>query len=160
MDRALAVRATSNEAEADELVEEAFKDGRIFVCTGGPGTGKTTVAQSCVHRTLELGGQVLLAYPTNRQASRIRAKLPDEVQVDTYHAAFGLDEEPGTMAAALAQYALVVVDEDAAATFRACGQIVDPSRQRTSRAEMSCKCVVTERKGLGTAPCGNVWSSE
>ena len=111
VDRALAVQTTNNEADADDLVEEAFKDGKIFVCTGGPGTGKTTVALSCVHRTLELGGRVLFAYPTNRQASRMRAKLPEEVQVDTYHAAFGLDEEPGTMAAALAQYALVVVDE-------------------------------------------------
>ena len=111
VDRFLAVQATANETEADELVEEAFKDGKIFVCTGGPGTGKTTVALSCVHRALELGGQVLFAYPTNRQASRMRAKLPEEVQVDTYHAAFGLDEEPGTMAAALAQYALVAVDE-------------------------------------------------
>ena len=111
VDRFLAVQATANETEADELVEEAFKDGRIFVCTGGPGTGKTTVALSCVQRTLELGGQVLFAYPTNRQASRMRAKLPGEVQVDAYHAAFGLDAEPGTMAAALAQYALVVVDD-------------------------------------------------
>ena len=49
-------------------------------------------ALACVTRTLELGGSVLFAYPTNRQASRRRAKLPADVAVDTYHAAFGLDD--------------------------------------------------------------------
>ena len=41
----------------------------------------------------------------------MRAKLPKEVSVDTFHAAFGLDEELGTCVAALAQYDLIVVDE-------------------------------------------------
>ena len=111
VDRAMAARATEDEEEADALLEEAFEEGKIFVCMGGPGTGKTTVALSCIQRTLEAGGQVLFAYPTNRQSSTRRSTLPAEVQVDTYHAAFGLDEEPGTMVAALAQYDLVIADE-------------------------------------------------
>ena len=41
----------------------------------------------------------------------MRAKLPDEVDVDTFHASFGLDEEPGTCCAAIAQYDLIVADE-------------------------------------------------
>lgn len=111
VDRAMATRAMEDEEEADALVEEAFQEGKIFVCCGVPGSGKTTVALNCIHRTLEAGGKVLFAYPTNRQSSTRRATLPAEVQVDTYHAAFGLDEEPGTMVAALAQYDLVIADE-------------------------------------------------
>ncbi|CAK9001394.1 ATP-dependent DNA helicase pif1, partial [Durusdinium trenchii] len=41
----------------------------------------------------------------------MRAKLPPEVVIDTYHAAFGLDEKPGAAAVGLAQYALVIIDE-------------------------------------------------
>ena len=41
----------------------------------------------------------------------MRSKLPEEVDVDTFHASFGLDEEPGTCAAAIAQYDLIVADE-------------------------------------------------
>ena len=90
--RSLEARA-AKEDEADELIEDAFKNGKIFVCHGGPGTGKTTVARACVAETLKSDGRVLFAYPTNRQASRMRAKLPNEVDVDTFHASFGLDSE-------------------------------------------------------------------
>ena len=93
------------------LVEEAHTEGKIFVCTGGPGTGKTTVALACVRHASEEGGKVLFVYPTNRQASRMRAQLPPEVEVNTYHAGFGLDEEPGNVAICLARYSLIVVDE-------------------------------------------------
>ncbi|CAE7464754.1 unnamed protein product, partial [Symbiodinium sp. CCMP2456] len=110
VDRALAVLAAGPEDDVESLLAEAF-DGKIFVCTGGPGTGKTTVALACVQRTLQEGGKVLFVYPTNRQASRMRTKLPSEVEVNTYHAGFGLEEEPGAMAVSLSQYALIVVDE-------------------------------------------------
>eukprot|EP00439_Symbiodinium_sp_Y106_P008083 s9194_g1.t1 len=111
VERALAVQQTVTEADADELLQEAYDQGKIFVCTGGPGTGKTTTALAAVRRTLSLGGEVLFTYPTNRQASRMRAKLPATVAVDTFHAAFALDEPPGTVLPALARYALIVVDE-------------------------------------------------
>ena len=111
VDRAIAVQAAGLEDDVEEMMEEAYKEGKIFVCTGGPGTGKTTVALACVHRALREGGKVLFVYPTNRQASRMRAKLPPEVDVHTYHAGFGLDEEPGAVAISLSQYALIVVDE-------------------------------------------------
>ena len=111
VERALAVQQTVTEADADELLQEAYDQGKIFVCTGGPGTGKTTTALAAVRRTLNLGGEVLFTYPTNRQASRMRAKLPATVAVDTFHAAFALDEPPGAVLPALARYALIVVDE-------------------------------------------------
>ena len=110
VERSLSARWASEE-EADAILDEVFKHKKIFVCHGGPGTGKTTVARACVDRTLGLEGRVLFSYPTNRQASRMRAKLPEEVDVDTFHASFGLDEEPGTCAAAIAQYDLIVADE-------------------------------------------------
>ena len=111
VDRAVAVQTAGLEDDVEDMMNEAYKEGKIYVCTGGPGTGKTTVALACVHRALQAGGKVLFVYPTNRQASRMRAKLPKDVDVDTYHAGFGLDEEPGAVAVSLSQYALIVVDE-------------------------------------------------
>ena len=112
VDRFLAVQAAEEgERGLEEKMAEACAQGRIFVCTGGPGTGKTTVALACVRRTLDQGGRVLFVYPTNRQASRMRKRLPPEVVVNTYHAGFGLDEAPGNQVVSLAQYALIVVDE-------------------------------------------------
>ena len=111
VDRAIAMQSAGLQDDVEEMLQDAYTQGKIFVCTGGPGTGKTTVALSCVHRALREGGKVLFVYPTNRQASRMRAKLPREVHVNTYHAGFGLDEEPGAVAVGLSQYALIVVDE-------------------------------------------------
>ena len=101
MDRYMAAKVAEHEEAAEPWVEDAYRNGKIFACTGGPGTGKTTVALACCQRVLELGGSVLFAYPTNRQASRMRAKLPPEVVIDTYHAVFGLDEKPGAAAVGL-----------------------------------------------------------
>ena len=111
VDRAIAVQTAGLGDDVDGLMEEAYKEGKIYVCTGGPGTGKTTVALACVEHARQAGGKVLFVYPTNRQASRMRAKLPKDVDVDTYHAGFGLDQEPGSAAVSLSQYAMIVGDE-------------------------------------------------
>ena len=110
VDRAESAR-NATEEEADDIRQDAFDNGKVFVCTGGPGTGKTTVAMSSVNRALAKDLPVLFAYPTNRQASRMRAKLGRDVHVDTCHAAFGIDEELGAALPSLVQYALIVVDE-------------------------------------------------
>lgn len=111
VDRALAIQSAAHDEDVEDRLQQARTEGKIFVCTGGPGTGKTTVALACVHRVLRANGKVLFAYPTNRQSSSMRCKLPPEVDVNTYHAAFGLDEEPGAVAVSLSQYALIVADE-------------------------------------------------
>eukprot|EP00438_Fugacium_kawagutii_P000653 Skav222305 [mRNA] locus=scaffold1249:3867:8406:+ [translate_table: standard] len=111
VDRALAIQSAGEDEDVEDLMREAYEKGKIFVCTGGPGTGKTTVALASIHRALREGGKVMFVYPTNKQSSSMRCKLPREVEVNTYHAGFGLDEEPGAVAVSLSQYALIVVDE-------------------------------------------------
>lgn len=44
---------------------------RVFILTGGPGTGKTTVTRTIVRLWQELGKHVLLASPTGRAARRL-----------------------------------------------------------------------------------------
>ena len=44
---------------------------RIMILTGGPGTGKTTVAVRHPHPVFKLGRKTLLAAPTGRAAKRL-----------------------------------------------------------------------------------------
>lgn len=46
-------------------------DGRLFVLTGGPGTGKTTTVRSFVEACESRGARVLLCAPTGRAARRL-----------------------------------------------------------------------------------------
>jgi hypothetical protein len=107
----LEIENVRSEIEGDRLRAEA-RQSKASVCLGPPGTGKTTVAFSCIDRALAEGGRVLLALPTAQLASRMRARYGDKVDIDTCHAAFGLHEpaEQGE-ASLLAIYALIVVDE-------------------------------------------------
>ncbi len=60
--------------EYDALQRKALKcaiRNRIFVLTGGPGTGKTTTLNALIRLLEEMGETVLLAAPTGRAAKRL-----------------------------------------------------------------------------------------
>lgn len=44
---------------------------RMFIITGGPGTGKTTILKGILHLARKLGDNILLAAPTGRAAKRM-----------------------------------------------------------------------------------------
>ena len=109
--QAAAARAAQDADELDDLRERAAKNARPIAGLGPPGTGKTTVLNSCVDAILEGGGRVLYALPTAQLAARVRSRHPT-ADVDTCAAAFWLwKERADEHLDALAQYDLVVVDE-------------------------------------------------
>ena len=56
--------------EQKKAVEASVKQG-VFVLTGGPGTGKTTVIKGIISVLAEAGCKILLAAPTGRAAKRL-----------------------------------------------------------------------------------------
>ena len=113
--------ATSMEAQnatEDVQIEQARArlqgvKHRPLICSGKPGTGKTTVALDCVRKALDDGACVLVASPTARMAARLRQRmgsLPNLV-IETVAAAFQLHlpEEEGLFA--MYGFNLVIVDE-------------------------------------------------
>ena len=62
--RAATARAAQDVDELDVLREAASKNAKPIAGLGPPGTGKTTVLNSCVDWALEGGGRVLYALPT------------------------------------------------------------------------------------------------
>lgn len=105
---------TGDEAAQDLLREEARKLGhRPIICSGRPGTGKTTVLHRNVHDTLAAGGQVLVTIPTARQSTRMGAKLGQQegLVVETAAAAFQFHKAEQEALYAIYGYDLVVVDE-------------------------------------------------
>ena len=58
----------------DEVQIEAVKNAassKVFVLTGGPGTGKTTITKAIIQIFINAGKTVLLAAPTGRAAKRM-----------------------------------------------------------------------------------------
>ena len=84
VDQALATEACPDEAAAEELRERAQEHGKVIAGLGPPGTGKTTVVDSCIARAKALNARILLALPTGQLAARMRDRHPD-VDVDTCH---------------------------------------------------------------------------
>lgn len=58
-------------AEAQKAAIKASVDHGVFVLTGGPGTGKTTVVKGIMAVLEEAGCKILLAAPTGRAARRL-----------------------------------------------------------------------------------------
>ena len=77
---------------------------------GGPGTGKTTVAEASIRRAKELGARILITVPTGQMTSRMRERFPD-LEVDTCHGAFLFHKPENEALPLMSQYDLVVVDE-------------------------------------------------
>ena len=57
-------------AEQEKAVEASVEQG-VFVLTGGPGTGKTTVIKGIISVLAQAGCKILLAAPTGRAAKRL-----------------------------------------------------------------------------------------
>jgi exodeoxyribonuclease V alpha subunit len=57
-------------AEQREAVEEACVQ-KVFIITGGPGTGKTTITRMIVRALADVGLKIKLAAPTGRAAKRL-----------------------------------------------------------------------------------------
>lgn len=67
-------RLSSLNIEYDETQLQAIHqalDYKVFILTGGPGTGKTTTTKGIITAFTMLGKQVLLAAPTGRAAKRM-----------------------------------------------------------------------------------------
>ncbi len=60
-----------NLADAQREAVGQAGESPVFVLTGGPGTGKTTIVRALLHRLGASDGQVLLAAPTGRAARRM-----------------------------------------------------------------------------------------
>lgn len=58
-------------AEAQRQAIAAAAEASVFVLTGGPGTGKTTIVKALVHLVEASDAKVLLAAPTGRAARRL-----------------------------------------------------------------------------------------
>ena len=111
---ARAAHAAASAEEGDALRDEA-REGRHrpLVCSGRPGTGKSTVLHRNVRETLAAGGSVCVALPTARLATRMAEKLGshERLVVDTFTAAFQLHKPAAEGMYCMYGYDLVVVDE-------------------------------------------------
>ena len=111
---AMAAAAATDEAEGDALREKAHgRDHKPLVCSGPPGTGKTTVVHAAAREVLRRGGCVELAMPTGRMMTRTAEKLgvDEKLVVETCAAAFQLHKPEQEALFAMYGYALVVADE-------------------------------------------------
>ena len=111
---AMEANAAPDETVWEQFRKDAGKSGhRPIVCSGRPGTGKTTVLHRNVRETLAAGGSVLVTIPTARQSTRMAAKLGahERLVVETAAAAFQFHKPEQEAMYAIYGYDLVVVDE-------------------------------------------------
>lgn len=112
VDRDFEINLCDNESRIDELREHALQHGRIIVCFGAPGTGKTSAVFNIIDYAMRWNGRVLFALPTAQLAARMRERWGNAIDIDTCAAAFGFMENisAGAMPS-LIIYDLIVIDE-------------------------------------------------
>ena len=110
VDQALRARNHEDPDEAEKARDHAQEYGQAIVGLGGPGTGKTTVAEASIGRAKQQGARIVIAVPTAQMSSRMRQRFPN-VEVDTCHGVFLLHRPEMEALPILSQYDLVVVDE-------------------------------------------------
>ena len=74
LERSIELLEDELDIQYDDLQKKAIKtaiQNHVFVLTGGPGTGKTTILNALIRLLEEQGEEVLLAAPTGRAAKRL-----------------------------------------------------------------------------------------
>ena len=117
-----AVQTAKDEAEMEQAMEELESKNSILVCMGGPGTGKSFVADYLIRLAVERGHRVLYALPTGQLACRMRQRHPD-IHVDTCAGALLLYRPLSETIAILTEYDMVVIDEAWQLSAEAFGRI-------------------------------------
>ena len=111
---AIAATTAQDDRAWDEARKETLaKKHRPVVCSGKPGTGKSTVVHENIKDALSKGASVLLTMPTARMVTRMRARLGEQagLTVDTCTAGFQLHKPEQEALYCMHGYELVVVDE-------------------------------------------------
>ena len=110
--RGMRLQAAASDEEWDtRRAKVAEAAHRPIVCSGRPGTGKSTVLHRNVRAALEAGGSVLLALPTARLSNRMAEKFEPQAQLVVDAAAFQFHKPEQETLYAMHGYSLVVVDE-------------------------------------------------
>ena len=110
VDKALQLRAETNEESRDALAADMAQTNRILICTGPPGCGKSFVADLCIRRAKIAKACICYALPTGQLAAKARGKHVN-IEIDTCHGAFLLHRPLTESIALLSLYQLCVVDE-------------------------------------------------
>ncbi|CAE7689606.1 unnamed protein product [Symbiodinium sp. CCMP2592] len=110
LDLIQALKDAQTPEEADDVALRLEEQNSVLVCMGGPGTGKTFVADYLVRVAVRRGHRVLYALPTGQLACRMRQRHPD-IHVDTCAGAFLFYRPESETLALMAEYDMVVIDE-------------------------------------------------
>ncbi|CAE7293352.1 unnamed protein product, partial [Symbiodinium sp. CCMP2456] len=110
LDLLQALKDARSEEDVDEASQQLELRNSILVCMGGPGTGKTFVADHLVRVAVQRGCRVLYALPTGQLACRMRQRHPD-IHVDTCAGAFLFYRPLSETIALMTEYDVVVIDE-------------------------------------------------
>ena len=106
-----ALYAAENKPEAFDAAASKLEElNRPLLCLGGPGTGKTFVADYLIGLAVQKGLKVCYALPTGALACRMRQKHTD-ICIDTCHGAFLFFRPLSEAIALMTEYDMVVIDE-------------------------------------------------